>query len=160
MTGASSWVFVYTCTPSFCEKQRKQKSNSLSFSSHVLFRVELEWNLPAFLSEVGLCASTASKPPCDTSPQRDDYCGSVTVCQEFGRTWKLLLFHLFEDANALKTNAKGILACPFFSQREIQLAVRALWLAYVVSLLSPFTVIHVKTSGHNRSIHLNHTKLS
>lgn len=152
-------AFVY-CTPSFCEKWRKQKSNSLSFSSHVLFRVELEWNLPAFLSEVGLHASAASKSPCDTSPQCDDYCGGVTVCREFGHAWKLLLFFFVEEANAPKTNAEGILACPFSPQRGIQLAVRALWLVHVISFLTPFAVIDVKTSGRNRSIHLNHTKLS
>lgn len=81
--------------PPFWKKQRKQKSNSLSFSSPVLFTVKLEWNLPAFLCEEGLCTSSASKSTCDTSPQCDDYCGSVTVCQEFGCTWKLLLFLFF-----------------------------------------------------------------
>lgn len=68
-------------------------------------------------------------------------------------------FYLFEYANAPEINAKGILACPFSSEREIQLAVRALGPTYMVSLLTPCTVIHAKTSGRNR-IHLNYAKVS
>lgn len=149
--------------PPFWKKQRKQKSNSLSFSSPVLFTVKLEWNLPAFLCEEGLCTSSASKSTCDTSPQCDDYCGSVTVCQEFGCTWKLLLFLFFfllvEDANAPKINGKESWCVPF-SPREIRLTVRALWWGCMISLLTPCTTIHVKTRGHNRSIYLRHPKHS
>lgn len=122
-------------------KVKRKKLNSLSFSSHVLFREELEWNFSAFLSEVGLCASTASTSPCDTSPQCDDYCGSVTVCQEFGRNLKLLLFYLFEDANAPKNKCKRNPDLSLFFPKgyaEIQLTVQELWLASVVSL-PPFS---------------------
>lgn len=61
-----------------------------------------------------------------------------------------------------KTNEKGILACPFYFQRILGKPVNsARTLTGLCGFFaSPFTVRHVKTSGHNSSIHLNHIKLS
>lgn len=61
-----------------------------------------------------------------------------------------------------KTNEKGILTCPFSAKGLLgNPANSTRTLTGLCGFFdSPFTVRHVKTSGHNSSIHLNHIKLS
>lgn len=61
-----------------------------------------------------------------------------------------------------KTNEKGILTCPFSTKGLLGNSANSTQTLTGLCgfFASPFTARHVKPSGHNSSIHLNHIKLS